>query len=46
MYQLRKRLTIGLEGIYGRKEVQDGTSGDAFRVQLSLVYALFPPGVE
>jgi hypothetical protein len=46
MYQLRKRLTIGLEGIYGRKEVQDGTSGDVFRVQLSLVYALFPSGVE
>ena len=46
MYQLRKRLTIGLEGIYGRKEVQNGTSGDVFRLQLSLVYALFPLGVE
>ena len=46
MYQLRKRLTIGLEGLYGRKEVQDGTSGDVFRIQVSLVYSLFPSGVE
>ena len=46
MYQLRKRLTIGLEGLYGRKEVQDGTSGDVFRIQLSLVYSLFPSGVQ
>ena len=46
IYQLRKRLTIGLEGLYGRKEVQDGTSGDVFRIQLSLVYSLFPPGMQ
>ncbi len=46
IYQLHRRLTIGLEGIYGRKEVQDESSGDVFRIQLSLVYALFPPGVE
>ena len=41
IYQLRKRLSIGLEGLYGRKEVKNGDSGDVFRVQVGLHFALF-----
>ena len=41
VYQLRKRLNIGLEGLYGRKEVNSGDSGDVFRVQVGLSFALF-----
>ena len=41
VWQLRKHLSVGLEGLYGRKEVQSGASGDVFRVQLGLVYSLF-----
>ena len=42
VWQLRKRLSIGLEGLYGFKEVKNGAdSGDHWRVQLGMVYALF-----
>ncbi|MBI5505820.1 MAG: hypothetical protein HY899_13560 [Deltaproteobacteria bacterium] len=41
MWQLRKRLSVGLEELYGWKETKDGSSGDAFRTQLGLVYAIF-----
>lgn len=41
VYQLRKRLSIGLEGLYGRKEVKNGDTGDAFRVMVGLSFALF-----
>jgi hypothetical protein len=42
IWQLRKRLSIGLEGLYGLKEVRNGVdSGDHFRVQLGLVYSIF-----
>ena len=42
IWQLRKKLSIGLEGLYGLKEVRDGTdSGDHWRVQLGMVYSLF-----
>jgi len=41
VYQLRKRLSIGLEGLYGKKEVKSGDTGDVFRVQLGLAFALF-----
>ena len=40
-YQIRKRLSVGLEGLYGRKEVKNGDTGDVFRVQLGLAFALF-----
>ena len=46
MYQLQKRLTLGIEGLYGLKDVQNGTSGDVFRLQFSVVYTLFPTGTE
>lgn len=42
VWQLRKRLSIGLEGLYGFKEAADGNdSGDHWRVQLGMVYSLF-----
>jgi hypothetical protein len=42
VWQLRKRLSIGLEGLYGIKEAQNGTdSGDHWRVQVGMVYSLF-----
>jgi hypothetical protein len=43
MYQLRKRLTIGLEGLYGRKEAQDGTSGDVFASSSAWCMPCFRP---
>ena len=41
VWQLRKRLSVGLEGLYGKKESQGGANGDVFRMQLGLVYSLF-----
>jgi hypothetical protein len=41
VYQIRKRLSIGLEGLYGRKEVKNGETGDVFRVQVGLSFSLF-----
>jgi hypothetical protein len=42
IWQLRKRLSIGLEGLYGLKTAQNGVdSGDHWRVQAGLVYSLF-----
>jgi hypothetical protein len=42
VWQLRKRLSIGLEGLWGTKEAQNGeTSGDVWRIQLGMVYSLF-----
>jgi hypothetical protein len=39
--QLRKQLSVGLEGLYGDKETKDGSSGDVFRTQLGFVYSIF-----
>jgi hypothetical protein len=39
--QVRKQMSVGLEGLYGEKETKDGSSGDVFRAQLGLVYSLF-----
>ena len=41
VWQLRKRLSIGLEGLYGKKETQNGATGDVWRIQMGLVYSLF-----
>lgn len=42
VWQLRKRLSVGLEGLYGFKKVRDGEdSGDHWRAQLGMVYSLF-----
>jgi hypothetical protein len=42
IWQIRKRLSIGLEGLYGLKTASDGNnSGNHWRVQLGMVYSLF-----
>jgi hypothetical protein len=37
----QKRLSIGLEGLYGHNQVNDGSTADDWRVQLGIVYSLF-----
>lgn len=41
VWQIRKRLSIGFEGLYGKKEEQGGGDGDVWRFQTGLVYSLF-----
>lgn len=42
VWQLRKRLSIGFEGLWGTKTVNDGReSGDVIRFQTGMVYSLF-----
>jgi hypothetical protein len=41
VWQVRKRLSLGLEGLYGFKEEKSGADGDAFRIQLGAVYSIF-----
>jgi hypothetical protein len=42
IWQVRKRLSVGLEGLFGIKTAQNGVdSGDHWRLQLGLVYSLF-----
>jgi hypothetical protein len=41
VYQIRKRLSVGLEALYGKKEVNNGDKGDVVRVQLGMTMALF-----
>ena len=41
VWQLRERLSIGLEELYGEKETNDGSDGDVFRTQLGRVYSIF-----
>ena len=37
----QKLLSIGVEGLYGKKETNDGDTGDVFRAQVGMVYSLF-----
>jgi len=41
IYKLTRRLSIGLEGLYGTKEVKSGADGDVWRIQAGLVYWLW-----
>jgi hypothetical protein len=42
VWQLRKHLSIGLEGLYGIQDARNGMdSGNHWRVQLGMVYSLF-----
>ena len=41
VWQIRKRLSIGLEGLYGYKDQKNGLNGDVWRIQTGLVYSLF-----
>ena len=42
MYQLFKRVSLGVEGLYGFREVKNGTdTKDVVRINLGLVYSPF-----
>jgi hypothetical protein len=42
IWQLRKRLSVGLEVLYGIQEARNGAdSGDHWRAQAGMVYSLF-----
>ena len=41
VWQARKRLTIGFEGLYGHKEEKSGAEGDAFRLQIGALWSIF-----
>jgi hypothetical protein len=41
IWQLRKRLSVGLEGLYGMRKTNDDDDGDVFRVQMGLLYSIF-----
>jgi hypothetical protein len=41
VWQVRPKLSLGFEGLYGSKEQNDGDRGNAFRVHVGLVYSLF-----
>jgi hypothetical protein len=41
VWQMRKRLSLGFEALYGHKEEKDGSKGDALRLQVGVLYSLF-----
>lgn len=42
VWQIRRRLSLGIEGLYGIQEAQNGVdSGDHLRFQVGMVYSLF-----
>lgn len=41
IWQVRKRMSIGLECLYGYKDDNGGAHGDVWRIQTGLVYTLF-----
>jgi hypothetical protein len=41
VWQLRKRLSVGIETLYGYKDEKSGAYGDVWRVQTGMVYSLF-----
>jgi hypothetical protein len=41
VWQLRKHMSLGLEGLYGYKNEKSSAYGDVWRIQTGLVYSLF-----
>jgi hypothetical protein len=41
IWQIRKRLSVGTEVLYGYKETKDGSHGDVIRFQVGLLYSIF-----
>ena len=39
--KLYGQFSVGVEGLYGRREVRYGRTGEDFRLQLSLLYSMF-----
>jgi len=40
-WQLRQRLSVGLEELYGYHDTKDGAHGDVFRTTIGMVYSIF-----
>jgi hypothetical protein len=40
VWQIRKRLSLGVEGLYGSKEDKAENRGDVYRIQFGVLYAL------
>ena len=38
--QLRRRLSVGAEGLYGMRKTKGGSDGEVFRFQLGLLYSI------
>lgn len=41
VWQMRQRLSVGLEGLYGHNELSSGNKGDVGRVQVGVAYSIF-----
>jgi hypothetical protein len=41
IWQLRKRLSVGVEALYGHKGTRSGAKGDVTRTQVGLLYSIF-----
>lgn len=41
VYQVFKRLSVGVEGLYGYKQVKSGSAEDGFRLHVGVLYSLF-----
>jgi hypothetical protein len=41
IWQMRERLSVGLEGLYGDNQKESGHSGSDFRTQVGVAYSLF-----
>lgn len=41
IFQYHKRLSLGVEALYGHKESKDGADGDVARITAALVYTIF-----
>ncbi len=41
MWQIRQRLSVGLEELYGYHDTKDGSHGDVYRTTIGMVYSIF-----
>jgi len=41
IWQYHKRLSIGVEALYGHRETRDGSDGEVYRFTAALVYTIF-----
>jgi hypothetical protein len=41
IWQMRERLSVGVEVLYGDNQKESGHSGDVFRTQVGVAYSLF-----
>ena len=41
IWQLRRRLAVGVEGLYGHKQTKDGTDGEVWRATVGVMASIF-----